>query len=320
MRIGVTLGDPAGIGPEVVATALSQWFDLDAPVGVEVILYGPGNVADALVAGLGRGGPPRGALSRKVSVVAGEPFTGPMAQASAAGGRAALAALMAAIGAAQAKQIDALVTAPINKQALSLAGSDDLGHTEILGRHLACGPYGMAFFTPTLQVMLASVHVPLQAAIANLNPTRVLEVTCLLHQALLPAHPKGPRLALAGLNPHASEGGLMGDEEARLLMPAVLAARAQGINLSAPQAPDTVFLRAHEGEFDGVVALYHDQGLIPVKLLAFGRAVNVTLGLAVPRTSPDHGTAFDRVGKGTARADGMLAALQAAARLAHKTA
>lgn len=308
LRIGISLGDPAGIGPEVTERALHAWLDAaDRKSAVQWTVFGPTGIADALAKSLGP----------SVNAACGPAFLGPMAQASSAGGHAALWALNTAIARAQDGKLDALVTAPINKAALHLAGSLDLGHTEILRRGLGAGPVGMAFFTPKLQVILATAHMPLQALFAALTPQRVLEVTRLLHAGL--GAYKGiakPRLAMAGLNPHAGEGGLMGDEEARVLAPAIAQARAEGILISEPQPPDTVFRRAVDGEFDGVVALYHDQGLIAVKLVAFGEAVNVTLGLQVPRTSPDHGTAFDCVGLGTARSDGMRAALETAVSMA----
>ena len=303
MRLAVTLGDPAGIGPEVVEAALRRW--LPAQGGpLDIALVGPAGIADSMAQRLADP-----AVRARVQGA----FTGPMGQASAASGTAALNALMAGIDLAKRGDADALVTAPISKHALSLAGSTDLGHTEILSRELGAGPTAMAFFTPKLRVVLATVHIPLRQVFAALTADRVVHVTQLLHQALQRnLGVAAPRLGLAGLNPHAGEGGLLGHEEATILAPAVHRARALGIHVSDPQPPDTVFHRALAGEFDGVVALYHDQGLIPVKLLSFGEAVNVTLGLRVVRTSPDHGTAYDKAGTGTARCEGMMAALDAA--------
>ena len=312
LTLTVTLGDPAGIGPEVVEAALGIFLAERPRVAVE--LCGPSNLVEPLQARL------HGALGAHLSLVGctQPPFTGPRGVASAQSGQSALAALHAAIHlvdtqAGQRRQ--ALVTAPINKQAWALAGSSDLGHTELLGRTLGTGPIAMAFFTDRLNVVLATVHMPLRAVFAALTTQRVLEVAQLFNQSLTKLLARPPRLALAGLNPHASEGGLMGHEEAEVLLPAVAQARLLGIELSAPQPPDTVFMRALQGDFDGVVALYHDQGLIPVKLLSFGSAVNATLGLRVVRTSPDHGTAYDCVGSGRARPEGMLAALRWAEKL-----
>lgn len=305
LPIAVTLGDPAGIGPEVTERALRTWLTDHADA--RFLLCGPGNLVTAMAARLGP----------SVTGVAGPDFAGAMGQASVASGQAALRALDAAIDLAQQDKIGALVTAPISKEALALAGSQDRGHTEILARHLGQGPVAMAFFTDRLRLVLATVHIPLRQIFAALSSERVVAVASLLHHSLITHfNIAAPRLALAGLNPHAGEAGLLGDEETTLLGPAVTKARAMGIHLSAPLPADTVFRRTLDGEFDAVVALYHDQGLIPIKLLAFGDAVNVTLGLRLPRTSPDHGTAYDRAGQGTARADGMLAALAMAVRLA----
>ncbi len=314
-HVVITLGDPAGIGPEVVQGALLQFVSQRRPT--QVTLCGPLGVADVMAQQLTpvfvRAGfaPPMARCGAK--------FGGPLGEPSAASGRAALAALMDAIGLAQQGACDAIVTAPLSKQALAMAGSHDRGHTEILARELGVGPVAMAFYAKSLKVVLATVHIPMRDIWAHLSMARVVEVAHLLHDALLHhggqvgASPHAPpRLALAGLNPHAGEAGLMGREEIDILQPAAALARASGIDLSDPVSADTVFLRASTGEYDGVVALYHDQGLIPVKLLSFGAAVNVTLGLQVIRTSPDHGTAYDRVGTGTARCDGFLQALHAA--------
>jgi 4-hydroxythreonine-4-phosphate dehydrogenase len=312
LTLAVTLGDPAGIGPEVVEAALGTYLGEHPTVGIE--LCGPSNLVLPMEARL------RSALGGHLSLVScmQAPFTGPLGVASAQSGQAALAALHAAIHLVDTqtgRRRQALVTAPINKQACALAGSSDLGHTELLGRTLGTGPIAMAFFTDRLNVVLATVHMPLRAVFAALTAQRVLQVAHLFNQSLTKLLGRAPRLGLAGLNPHASEGGLMGHEEAEVLLPAVAQAREQGIDLSVPQAPDTVFMRALQGDFDGVVALYHDQGLIPVKLLSFGSAVNATLGLRVVRTSPDHGTAYDCVGTQRARPEGMLAALRWADRL-----
>lgn len=200
-----------------------------------------------------------------------------------------------------------------------MAGSDDRGHTEILARELGVGPTAMSFFTNELRVVLATTHVPLHRAIETLTTARVVEVAVLLHNALVgTVGRKTPRLALAALNPHAGEAGLLGDEEEKILAPAVTQARQRGLDISGPYPADTLFYRARSGEFDGIVSLYHDQALIPVKLLSFGQAVNVTLGLSVPRTSPDHGTAYDKVGTDAIKPDGMLGALKAAVLLAKR--
>lgn len=304
-RLAVTLGDPAGIGPEVIERSAPAL--LAENPAVELVLVGPAGIVEPLCSRLRE-------RARPETVA---PFHGPMGEPSAASGMAALAALMRGIELGRRRAVDAIVTAPLSKHALAMAGSEDRGHTEILARELGAGATAMAFFSEKLHVVLTSTHIPLRQAVSALSAARVVEVTGLLHRALadylgMPS----PRLALAGLNPHAGEAGLLGDEEQRVLVPAVEEARDRGFNLSGPHPADSLFYRAASGEFDGVVSLYHDQALIPVKLLSFGHAVNVTLGLSLPRTSPDHGTAYDIAGTGKARPDGMLAALRTAVVLA----
>ena len=314
-HVVITLGDPAGVGPEVVQGALLQFVAQRR--ATRITLCGPLGVADTMARHLAPVFEQAGFAPPKARC--GPAFVGPLGEPSAASGRAALAALMDAVALAQQGVCEAIVTAPLSKHALAMAGSQDRGHTEILARELGIGPVAMAFYAERLKVVLATVHVPLRDIWTHLSMARVVEVAHLLNHALLQhgiksgvASQSPPRLALAGLNPHAGEAGLMGQEEIDILQPAAALARASGVDLSDPVAADTVFLRASQGEFDGVVALYHDQGLIPVKLLSFGAAVNVTLGLRVVRTSPDHGTAYDRVGTNTARCDGFLQALHAA--------
>ncbi|HSI03805.1 MAG TPA: 4-hydroxythreonine-4-phosphate dehydrogenase PdxA [Myxococcota bacterium] len=300
--LAVTVGDPAGIGPEVTEKAIAT-----LPAAASIIVVGPENIADPMARRLGK---------RAHSIA---PFAGPLGRASAASGRAALDTLAAGIALCKSGQADGLVTAPISKHALALAGSNDRGHTEILAREMGTGPTAMAFFSPQLRTVLATVHVPLALAIKQLSAARIVEVAALFTAALR-SHLgiADPNLALAALNPHAGEDGLLGDDEKLILEPAVAAARAAGVRLSGPYPADTLFRRAVDGEFDGVVALYHDQALIPVKLLGFGDAVNVTLGLTHPRTSPDHGTAYDIAGKDQARPAGMLSALELALELCVK--
>ncbi len=305
MRLLVTLGDPAGIGPEVSERAAQELL-ASAPE-VELTLFGPGGLVEAMARRLGG----------RVRADAGPAFGGPLGQPSAQSGAAALSALMRAIAAAKAGAGEAIVTAPISKEAIALAGSADRGHTEILARELGAGPTAMAFFSERLRVVLATTHIPLAEVPRQLSSARVVEVAILLAQVLRQRLGiAAPRLGLCGLNPHAGEHGLLGHEELQVLEPAVAQARAQGVDLRGPFPADTLFHRAYEGELDGVVANYHDQGLIPVKLVSFGDAVNVTLGLRLPRTSPDHGTAYDKVGTGSARHTGMLQALRTAVLLA----
>jgi 4-hydroxythreonine-4-phosphate dehydrogenase len=215
--------------------------------------------------------------------------------------------------------VDAIATAPVNKEAFRLAGLPWTGHTDLLA-HLTGAPHvAMLFYSDALRVVLATVHVPL-ADVPRALTAESLETTIRLTARELPRFGiPAPRIAVAGLNPHAGEHGLFGREEESALAPAIARARGHGIDVSGPFPADTLFVRARRGEFDVVVACYHDQGLIPVKLVAFGQAVNVTLGLPIIRTSVDHGTAFDIAGRGIADAESMIAAVLLAARLARST-
>ena len=286
-RIGLTVGDPAGIGPEVCARAArdSRVVDVCAPV-----MYGPASEDER-------------AAYRSGTV-------------SAEGGRVAFEAIRAATADALAGRLDAITTAPINKAGWALAGLPWRGHTDLLAHLTGASPVAMMFHAEPLRVVLATVHIPLSEVPRQLTRER-LEHTIRLAHAELPwfgfSH---PRLAVAGLNPHAGEHGLMGDEEERVVQPAVQASRDRGIDVTGPLPGDSVFVRALKGEFDAVVACYHDQGLIPVKLAAFGSAVNVTLGLPIVRTSVDHGTAYDIAGQGIADPTSMIQAVLLAARLA----
>jgi 4-hydroxythreonine-4-phosphate dehydrogenase len=283
-RVAITVGDPAGIGPEIARKAAADARVRDA---CEPVLYGPG---------------PDQTFEPGVL--------------SGAAGRAAYDAICGAVRDAQAGEVAAIATAPINKLAFARAGLSWKGHTDLLG-HLTGAPrVAMMFWSEPLKVVLATVHVPLVEVSRTLT-RELLEETIALTARELPrfgiAH---PRLALAGLNPHAGENGLLGEEDERVLKPAVAALQNRGIIVNGPFPGDTVFVRASQGEFDAVVACYHDQGLIPVKLLAFGRSVNVTLGLPIIRTSVDHGTAFDIAGKDVADPSSMVEAVLLAARLA----
>lgn len=283
-RVAITLGDPAGIGPEIARKAAA---DPRVRAGCDPVLYGPS--PDARF----------------------EPGV-----LSADAGRAAYDAIYAAVRDAQAGEVAAIATAPVNKLAFARAGLAWKGHTDLLG-HLTGSPrVAMMFWSEPLKVILATVHVPL-CDVSRILTRELLDETIDLCARELPKFglPR-PRLALAGLNPHAGEDGLLGDEEERVLKPAVAAAKGRGIAIDGPFPGDTVFVRASRGEFDAVIACYHDQGLIPVKLLAFGRSVNVTLGLPIIRTSVDHGTAFDIAGRNVADPSSMIEAVLLAARLA----
>ena len=283
-RIAITAGDPAGIGPEIAAKAAD---DPRVRASCEPVIYGP---------------------------PAGATFAPGVLSAEA--GRAAYDAICAAVRDAQAGGVAAIATAPVNKLAFARAELPWKGHTDLLA-HLTGSPRAaMMFWSEPLKVVLVTVHVPL-ADVPKLITAETLGGIIDLTARELPRFGvASPRLALAGLNPHAGEEGLLGEEDDRVLKPAVEAARRRGVDISGPYPADTVFVRASRGGFDAVIACYHDQGLIPVKLLAFGEAVNVTLGLPIIRTSVDHGTAFDIAGKGVADPSSMIAATLLAARLA----
>jgi 4-phospho-D-threonate 3-dehydrogenase / 4-phospho-D-erythronate 3-dehydrogenase len=224
-----------------------------------------------------------------------------------------------AIEAANKKIVDAVVTAPIAKESWKLAGYRYPGHTELFAERTGARRHAMMFAGGPLKVALATVHVPLNSLWGRITIGAVFQPIDLLHQAMVELFdiPK-PRIAVCGLNPHASEHGQFGDEEERIIEPAIFMAREQGIDATGPYPPDTIFLAARDGKFDAVVAMYHDQGLIPVKLLAFDQAVNLTIGLPIIRTSPDHGTAFDIVGRNRANPGSMRAAIELAIDLAVK--
>ncbi len=281
------MGDPAGIGPEI---ALAAAADRRVTGVCEPVLYGPLTAAE------------------RARFRPGE--------RSAAAGRAALDAVERAAADALAGRLDAIATGPINKEALALAGSPWRGHTELLAHLTRAGDVAMMFHSPRLCVVLATVHVPLSAVPGLLTRGRVETVLDLAAVHLPRFGVARPRLALAGLNPHAGEGGLLGTEDRDVLAPAAAAARGRGVDVAGPLPADAVFRQAVDGRFDAVVACYHDQGLIPVKLTAFGEAVNVTLGLPIIRTSVDHGTAFDIAGRGVADAASLVRAVVLAARLA----
>ncbi|MDB5954876.1 4-hydroxythreonine-4-phosphate dehydrogenase PdxA, partial [Ramlibacter sp.] len=239
-------------------------------------------------------------------------------------GRLAADAVVWAARAALRGDIAALVTAPLHKEALSAAGVPFPGHTELLQAQAAAHagvpvqqmPVRMMLANDELRTVLVSIHVSLRDAIEAVTFERVLQTLRITDRTLAAALGKRPRIGVAGLNPHAGEGGLFGREEIEFIAPAVQAARAEGVDVHGPFAPDTVFMRARRGEFDAVVAMYHDQGLIPVKYLGVEKGVNVTLGLPLVRTSPDHGTAFDIAGSGRADARSLIEAIRMARALA----
>jgi 4-phospho-D-threonate 3-dehydrogenase / 4-phospho-D-erythronate 3-dehydrogenase len=281
--VAITAGDPAGIGPEIARKAAD---DPRVRAVCEPVIYGPPD-ASRFEPGI----------------------------LSAEAGRAAYDAICAAVRDALDGRVSAIATAPVNKLGFSRAGLHWKGHTDLLADLTHAPRVAMMFWSEPLKVVLATVHVPLAEVPRLLTRTLLGEIIDLTARELPRFGIVRPRLALAGLNPHAGEEDLLGSEETQVLRPAVEDARGRGIAIDGPFPGDTIFGRATRGEFDAVIACYHDQGLIPVKLVAFGRAVNVTLGLPIVRTSVDHGTAFDIAGKGIADPSSMIEAVLLAARL-----
>lgn len=321
-RVAITMGDPAGIGPEVVLKAVAERevLDICAPVivgdaqllahtartldlncGYDIVRRGeqlPADMAGPVIYHLDNVN-----ASIEPGVI------------DAAAGRAAAEYIEAAVELCGAGAVDAISTAPINKRALFLGGYSFPGHTEFLAHLTGATESAMAFVASNLRIVLISTHVPLSEAIRLVEKDRIVRVTRLTERELRRWGIARPRIAVAALNPHGAEGGLFGFEESAEIAPAVEACQEAGLDVSGPYSADTVFLRASRGEFDAVISCYHDQAMIPVKCLSFGEAVNVTLGLPFIRTSVDHGTAFDIAGRGVAEHSSMVAAITLAARL-----
>lgn len=336
----ITQGDAAGIGPEIIAKAFRD--HAEALRGC----FAVGDVATLrraaqVIAGPGQGLLPVAEIAAPqdawrvsprclpVLPLPGLPPPPAWGQISAAAGAAAAQCVQWAADAALRGEIAALITAPLHKEALHAAGVDFPGHTELLqaqaARHagvpVAQMPVRMMLATPELRTVLVSIHVSLRQALAAVTQENILQTLAITHQALTPILGHAPRIAVAGLNPHAGEGGLFGREELDTIAPAIAAARALGVDAHGPYAPDTVFMRArntptHPGEFEVVLAMYHDQGLIPIKYLGVEHGVNVTLGLPLIRTSPDHGTAFDIAGHGVADPASLVQAVCLAQQMA----
>jgi 4-phospho-D-threonate 3-dehydrogenase / 4-phospho-D-erythronate 3-dehydrogenase len=311
---GITMGDPCGIGPEIILKAFktkpeliensivfgsfellnyyNEKFEMGYKINkidkVENFKEGNINVFDP-------------------NPIAVEDIT--VGQVSFVGGKCAFMYVKAAIDFAFEKKITSVVTAPLNKEALHNAGYNYAGHTEIFGEFAHGDSYAMLLWSDRLKAIHASTHVSLKNA-CEVTKQRTIDVIRLAHETLRKTGYENPRIAVAGLNPHAGENGIFGDEEIREITPGILVCQAEGINVKGPIAPDTVFLRAYKGEFDVVVAQYHDQGHIPLKLLAFDSGVNITVGLDVIRTSVDHGTAFDIAGKMIASEESILKAIE----------
>ena len=322
-RIGLTIGDPAGIGPEVTLKAASEEEVLAACAPV---IIGDAQYLShwARVFGLSRGfdcvnagAPiPHEQNTPIIYNLNNIPGSIEMGREQAECGRAAAQFIEVASWLCLSGQLDAVVTAPINKKSLYLAGYPFPGHTEFLAQLTGTDEFAMAFITPMLRVALLTTHLALSDVPGHVKKAKLESLIRLVYRELTAYGVERPRIAVAALNPHGGEGTLFGFEEASEMIPAIGSCREHdGIDVSGPHSGDTIFLRAARGEFDIVISCYHDQGLIPVKCLSFGEAVNVTLGLPFIRTSVDHGTAFDIAGQGRADHSSMVAAIKLAAEL-----
>lgn len=325
--LGITMGDPAGIGPEVIVKALAQdkVRRLCRP-----LVIGSFSVMEHMVKRLKfemqvvRVVENEVVSSRANHLAVLDPLEQPLGRfvrgvAAPETGAASLLFIKKAVKLAQRGYLDGIVTAPINKEAIHMAGCQFPGHTELLAHLTQKQDSGMMIIGGPLRIMFVTTHVAIKDLPSLLTQSKIEKAIRLAHRALkdLFGVPH-PRIGVAALNPHAGEHGLFGDEEARVIAPAVRTARTQGICVSDPLPADTLFGKAVKGEYDCVIALYHDQGLIPLKLVAFGSCVNVTVGLPIIRTSVDHGTAFDIVGKGIAESGSLVEAITLGAILARR--
>ncbi len=284
MKIGITQGDPRGIGSEIIAKALA-----DPHLK---------NLADFVI------------YQEKI----------PASCSESDAGHTVIRLLTQAVDDALSGKIDAIVTAPISKKSLEAAGYPWPGHTEFLAEKTGGHKVVMMMASPTLKVSLVTIHLPLEEVPKKITEEKIIDTVQITHRSLQKFWGfKSPRVAVCGLNPHAGEEGLLGEEEIRVIGPALEKLRKMGLNIEGPCVPDAVFHQAYEGQYDAVVCMYHDQGLIPFKMLHFRDGVNVTLGLPIIRTSPDHGTAFDIVGKGIADPSSMKAAIELAIQMVNQT-
>ncbi|HSW63452.1 MAG TPA: 4-hydroxythreonine-4-phosphate dehydrogenase PdxA [Dissulfurispiraceae bacterium] len=310
-RIAITLGDPGGVGAEVTLKSLRAVAGITRPllIGDKPVIESACEMLGieldiGLCDFIGTGAIPTFAFTRNAP--------------SAEGGHASVSYIRKAVELAKAKAIDAIVTAPISKESLKMAGYAWPGHTEMLAELTGTQHYAMMLCGGPIRVILVTIHTALRNVPALITADRVLETIRLAKKACGMLGLAEPRIAVAGLNPHAGEAGIFGDEEQTSIFPAIAAAEAEGVAVAGPFPPDTLFHRVYKGEFDIVVCMYHDQGLIPLKMIAFDSGVNVTVGLPIIRTSPDHGTAYDISWKGEANPSSMIEAIKFAARLQKK--
>jgi 4-phospho-D-threonate 3-dehydrogenase / 4-phospho-D-erythronate 3-dehydrogenase len=319
--IGVTMGDPAGIGPEVCAKAL---VNSEIQVISNCLVIGDKkamrqalkvakipNIEINPIKKVSEAKFQRGTID--VLDLKNVSASLKVGQVSKAAGKASMEYIEKAVRLAKDGKIDAITTAPINKESIHKAGFKFQGHTEILAARTGAKNYAMMFVSDSLWIMLVTTHLPLKDVSKHIDKQKIVKRIKLAHETLLKLRGKKPRIGVAGLNPHAGEAGIFGDEEIKIIKPAVDAARKLGINVKGPISPDAIYYLANIGMFDIVISMYHDQGLIPLKLLSFNRSVNVSVGLPIIRTSVDHGTGFDIAGKGWAKPQSLIEAIKVAA-------
>ena len=320
-KIAITMGEPGGVGPEVIVKAMycAEIRDYCDPV----IVGDAGIMREAVeltglplkvrvISNISDLSPEAGviealAVKSDADVRRGAPSQG--------AGRSVVKYIKRAVTLALRNEVSAVVTAPISKESLKMAGYEWPGHTELFADLTNTKEFAMMFVSDELKIILSTIHIPLKDVPKKINEKLIFRTIMLAKKGADMLGIGNPRIAVAGLNPHAGESGIMGDEELRVIVPAINRARDKAINVSGPFPPDVVFHKAYNGEFDIIVCMYHDQGLIPFKMLAFDTGVNVTVGLPIIRTSPDHGTAFDIAWKNKANPSSMLEAIKLASRL-----
>jgi 4-phospho-D-threonate 3-dehydrogenase / 4-phospho-D-erythronate 3-dehydrogenase len=326
-RIIVTMGDPSGIGPEIIIKGLAdgRLFEFCRPVVVGDAGVMRKQLAESclpLVLRTGASASEAGSRENTLDVIdlgLIDPTLHAWGKPDPASGNAAVACIREAVRLVLNDEADAIVTAPLNKEVMNAAGHHYAGHTELLAELTGAKEYGMLFIGGGLRVILATIHAALKDVPRLITHEAILKTLRLAHRAMLDFGIEQPRIGVAALNPHAGEGGLFGTEERDIILPAVLEARGRGIQASDPLPADTLFHQARNNRYDIVVAMYHDQGLAPLKMVAFGKAVNVTVGLPIIRTSVDHGTAYDIAGKGCADPASLREAVKLAVALcAHR--
>jgi len=315
------MGDPSGIGPEIIVKGLSASPDICRTIVIGDAAWLQQHAAQwapqlsiRSIKDLSEALHVPGVLD--VLDLHNVPENQTMGFATSEGGKAAVAYIRKAVDLATAHQVHAITTAPINKEAMHLAGYRYPGHTEMLADFTHTPDVALMLAGGSLRVVLTTTHVPLSEVRNLLTRDLILKTIRLTHQWLTQVGIKYPRIAVTGLNPHSGDGGIFGDEETKTILPAIAAAQMENMEVSGPFSADALFGRIHEASYDAVITMYHDQGMIPIKMASMDRAVNITLGLPIIRTSVDHGTAFDIAGQGIAKPDSLLEALKVAAKLA----